>query len=633
MFNEAPPQNRPGSASPESEYEARLAQRRRAFDELSRRDAWLAAARLVVFGAAGVVALLAWRAPLSWWWIAAPTAAFLVLVVWHDRVIRARERAAAAVVFYEHGLARINDRWVGRGAPGDEFLDERHPYANDLDLFGAASVFQLLCGARTRAGEATLAAWLKHAADPPEIAARQLAVRELSPALDLREDLAVSGERIRDQVDQPLLVRWAQAPPGLSARTRIAAGLVTTATLATAAGAAFLGDTTPFLVMLGVQAGFALPLERRVRTILHGADGPARSLTALSPTLQRLERESFAAPRLTALRQRIEERGGTASQAVGHLNRLVEMHDWQHNVVFALIGLVLMWGTHVAGAIEAWRREHGPHVATWLETVGEFEALSSLSAYAYEHPADPYPAVAATDTPACFDGVGLGHPLVPAARMVRNDVHLEGATRLLLVSGSNMSGKSTLLRTVGINSVLAQMGAPVRATALTLSPLRVGATLRIQDSLQEGRSRFYAEITRVRELADLARGHVPVMFLLDELFHGTNSHDRLAGATGVLRSFLERGAIGLVTTHDLALTAMADQLGQTAANVHFEDWFDGGEIRFDYLMKSGPVTRSNALALMRAVGLEVEDTGDGQGPRPNAQEGMEFPKHITTLRG
>jgi DNA mismatch repair ATPase MutS len=284
---------------------------------------------------------------------------------------------------------------------------------------------------------------------------------------------------------------------------------------------------------------------------------------------------------------------------------LVEMHDWQHNVLFAPIGLVLMWGTHVAAAIEAWRREHGPHVATWLETVGEFEALSSLSAYAYEHPADPYPALAATVTPACFDGLGLGHPLVPAARMVRNDVRLEGATRLLLVSGSNMSGKSTLLRTVGINSVLAQMGAPVRATALTLSPLRVGATLRIQDSLQEGRSRFYAEITRVRELADLSREPVPLMFLLDELFHGTNSHDRLAGATGVLRSFLERGAIGLVTTHDLARTAMADQLGQTAANVHFEDWFDGGEIRFDYLMKPGPVTRSNALALLRAVGLEV----------------------------
>ena len=191
--------------------------------------------------------------------------------------------------------------------------------------------------------------------------------------------------------------------------------------------------------------------------------------------------------------------------------------------------------------------------------------------------------------------------------MVRNDVRLGAPTRVLIVSGSNMSGKSTLLRTVGINAVLAQMGAPVRATSLRLSPLRVGATLRVQDSLREGRSRFYAEITRVRELADIARGPVPLLFLLDELFHGTNSHDRLAGATGVLRDLIAQGAIGLVTTHDMALAAMADSLDGAAANVHFEDWFDGGEMRFDYRMKPGPVTRSNALALMRAVGLDVRD--------------------------
>jgi DNA mismatch repair ATPase MutS len=168
-----------------------------------------------------------------------------------------------------------------------------------------------------------------------------------------------------------------------------------------------------------------------------------------------------------------------------------------------------------------------------------------------------------------------------------------------------MSGKSTLLRSVGINAVLALAGAPVRARSLRLTPLAVGGTLRIQDSLLEGRSRFYAEITRIRELADIAAGPVPLLFLLDELFHGTNSHDRLVGAAGVLRSLLGHGAVGLVTTHDLALTAVADQLSPSAANVHFQDWFEGNEIRFDYLMKPGPVTRSNAVALMRAVGLDV----------------------------
>jgi DNA mismatch repair ATPase MutS len=190
--------------------------------------------------------------------------------------------------------------------------------------------------------------------------------------------------------------------------------------------------------------------------------------------------------------------------------------------------------------------------------------------------------------------------------MVQNDVGFDGCS-LILVSGSNMSGKSTLLRTVGVNAVLALAGAPVRASSLRISPLDIGATLRIQDSLQEGRSRFYAEITRVHRIVDMARGERPVLFLLDELFHGTNSHDRLAGASGVLRGLVELGAIGLVTTHDLALTAVADRLAPRARNVHFEDRFEGGEMVFDYLMKPGPVTRSNALALMRAVGLEVDD--------------------------
>jgi DNA mismatch repair ATPase MutS len=248
-----------------------------------------------------------------------------------------------------------------------------------------------------------------------------------------------------------------------------------------------------------------------------------------------------------------------------------------------------------------------------VAAAGELEALLSLSAYCYEHPDDPFPEIVVeADTKhdgrprAAFDGTSLGHPLLPAARMVRNDVRLSGDTRLLVVSGSNMSGKSTLLRTVGINAVLALSGAPVRAASLRLSPLAIGATLRIQDSLQEGRSRFYAEITRIKLLAQMASDARPLLFLLDELLHGTNSHDRLVGAQGVLQSLIARGAIGLVTTHDLALTEIARELAPTVVNTHFDDWFEGGEIRFDYRVKPGPVTRSNALALMRAVGLDVD---------------------------
>jgi len=252
----------------------------------------------------------------------------------------------------------------------------------------------------------------------------------------------------------------------------------------------------------------------------------------------------------------------------------------------------------------------GPRVRTWVDAIAEFESLGSLAGYRYEHEEDPFPQIASngarSELVPLFEAVQLGHPLMPRATAVRNDVRLDDRVRLIVVSGSNMSGKSTLLRTVGTNAVLALAGGPVRAVSLRLSPLTVGATLRIQDSLLEGRSRFYAEITRIRRLVHLADGPLPLLFLLDELFHGTNSHDRLSGAQGVLRSLLNRRAIGLVTTHDLALTAIAAELEPHAVNVHFQDWFDEGEMKFDYCMRPGPVTRSNALALMRAVGLEVE---------------------------
>ena len=599
-------------SDPAAEYRIRLDRSRDAFELCSRKDARLAAARLAVFAATAVVAVLVWRSDAAAWWLAGPATAFLALVVWHDRVLKARDRAAAAMAFYDHGLARIEDRWAGLGSTGEIFHDTRHPYEADLDLFGPGSLFELLSIARTQAGQATLARWLTTAADPDEIVARQQALQELTQALDLREHVAASTASAGQQVEPALLLAWAMARRVVNPRGRSVAAAISAGTLTAALWLANTGSVTPLLFMLGVQSAFALPLERRLRGVLHGADGPARSLTALAPTLARLERETFTAPRLRAVLQRIEGRGVPASAAVRRLARLVEMHDWQHNVIFAPVALFLLWGTHLAFAIEAWRREHGTAVEAWLESVGEFEALSSLSAYAFEHPADPYPAIVAAEPAgepplALFDAAGLGHPLLPASQTVRNDVRLEMPTRVLVVSGSNMSGKSTLLRTVGVSVVMAQMGAPVRAASLRLSPLRAGATLRVQDSLQQGRSRFYAEITRVRELADIARGNVPLLFLLDELFHGTNSHDRLAGATGVLGDLIANGAIGLITTHDMALAAMAESLGGAAVNVHFEDWFEGGEIRFDYRLKPGPVTRSNALALMRAVGLDVTE--------------------------
>jgi len=594
------------SGSPASAYRDRLHARQSTLARWTAIDARVSYVRLVTFFAAVGLAILGWWNVVTWWLLLAPVVLFVVLVVYHDRVLRARHAAGRAIGFYERGLARIEDRWIGGGEPGDRFRDDHHLYANDLDLFGRGSLFELLSIARTRRGEDTLAGWLTTPGTARDVRERQEAITELTPALDLREALSIVGAEVRASIDRDALVAWAEGPAILAPRSRrIIPIVLTAATVATIVSYAVTGNATPLQIAILVQSLAAWAMRDRIDHALHAADGPARDLDVLAQLMTRLERERFSSRRLAELRNHLETTGKPASSRIRSLHRLMEMHDWQHNLVFMPVALVLLWGTHLAWAVETWRQRHGGQVRQWLDTVGELEALSSLSAYRFEHPDDPFPEIVESER-AAFDGQELGHPLLPSARMVRNDVQLAGDTRLLVVSGSNMSGKSTLLRTVGINAVLALAGAPVRASALRLTPLSVGATLRIQDSLQEGRSRFYAEITRIRELADTARGPLPLLFLLDELFHGTNSHDRLVGASGVLRALLESGAIGLITTHDLALTAVADDLAPRAVNVHFEDWFDGTELQFDYRMKPGPVTRSNAIALMRAVGLQVD---------------------------
>ncbi|HWN82234.1 MAG TPA: hypothetical protein VNM87_09080, partial [Candidatus Udaeobacter sp.] len=269
------------------------------------------------------------------------------------------------------------------------------------------------------------------------------------------------------------------------------------------------------------------------------------------------------------------------------------------------LAFILVWPVQVALAIEAWRAQHGRLIGGWLAATGEIEALAAFATYAYENPADTLPELVPAAGGARFDAHRFGHPLIPAARLVRNDLRLDSSLRFIVVSGSNMSGKSTLLRAVGLNAVMALAGAPVRAERLVLTPLAIGASLSRHDSLRDGVSHFYAEVQHLARLDRLAQGPTPLLFLLDELLHGTNSHDRRAGGEAVIRHFLARGAIGLVTTHDLALTEVITTAGAPGANAHFADQVADGRMVFDYQMRPGIVERGNAIALMRAVGLEV----------------------------
>ena len=588
------------------EYTRRHQLRGAAAARLQTLDRRLSNARLAVFTGGVVQGFLTFGTRhLDGVWLLPTVGVFVALLIAHDRVIQAKRRAERAAAFYEGGLARLEGRWAGTGNARRRDDANSHPYAEDLDLFGEGSLFELLCRARTPAGEEKLATWLLAPADPPTIRARQQAIEELRQRLDLREDLHLLGDDVRSQLDPAALIEWgAGAGHPVSALPRLAAVAMTSVSLGAAAAAIFTpAGIIPLLFAWGLQVAVAFSMRRRVRVGIRSASRATRDLSLLSGLLGRLESEPFSSPRLRELSAALESEGHPPSRRIAQLQRLADLLDARQNQFFAPIGALLLWGTHFGLAVENWRAHHGPHLEHWVDAAAEIEALCSLAAYAYEWSDDPFPEI--VEGEAVFDGEDLGHPLLPAATCVRNGVQLGSEPRAYMVSGSNMSGKSTLLRTVGVATVMALAGAPVRAASLRISCLAVGASIHIVDSLQTGTSHFYAEIKRIRQVMDLTEGSLPVLFLLDEVLHGTNSHDRRIGAEAVLRSLLERGAIGLITTHDLALARTADELAPATRNVHFQDELEDGKMRFDYRLWPGVVTRSNALELMRAVGLEV----------------------------
>lgn len=599
---------------PLSVYRARIHAFGADVARFARWDGALGWARLAVFLAAIAALAFAVKRGASPAWPVAAVAAFVLLVLFHARVVRLRDRSAAAAALNQAGVDRIEDRWAGKGDDGERFRAAAadHLYAEDMDLFGKGGLFELLSVARTPIGQSTLAGWLQAGAAPAVVRARQDAVAELADMVDWRQDFSLAAPTLADEVRDEALLAWAQRPPTGLPRAlgpwRIALAVASAATVV--AIALFVSGVAPaWAIVPPFLAGTAMSVRLRgaVAQVLQGIDRRADELRALAGLMARVERQSFQSDAMRALARALETSGVPPSRRIAGLRRLVDLVENRRNQLAGILMGTVQATAQLALAIEAWRRRFGDAVGKWMSAVGEVEALSSLATLRFEHPELPFPTIIDDPTPdgPRFEAEAMGHPLIPAARRVCNDLRLGGARRLVLVSGSNMSGKSTLLRTVGVNVVLALCGAPVFARRLTLTPVTLGATLRINDSLQDGKSRFYAELVRLRQIVDRAGQEPQLLYLLDEILHGTNSHDRRAGAEALIRGLIQRGAVGLVTTHDLALAAMAEELGARAANIHFEDDLRDGKMTFDYRIKEGVVRKSNALELMRAVGLNV----------------------------
>jgi MutS domain V len=596
-------------AEPKAEYGVRLEKFLKKVAEKDRVHLRVGNAKLAVV-AAGLALLwiVSGKRLITPYWLLAPVAAYFLLTILHARVLRAKERANTAAEFYRKGIARIEDRWAGTGQTGERFRDANHVYAEDLDLFGRGCLFELLSTARLPMGERQLANWLSEGSELAAILERQKLIDELRGKLALREDLAVTGEDLRARLNPETLVEWSERESILPGGA-VWRGVMAVLALCAVAGIVYwfeMGMLWPLLSVMAVEAVVLVWLRRKAHTVIEGVDSNGEGLLLFSEILERLERETFAAARLQALATELKDGKEPASAAIRRFARIVNWIDASDGVMAKMSELPFLYSVQVGMAAEAWRRRWGRKMRRWAELTGEMEALLSLAAYSYEHPADPFPEFVKSENGiGFFDGAELGHPLLAAEKCVRNSVRLDAATRVLLVSGSNMSGKSTFLRVVGINTVLAMAGAPICGARLRLTPLRIGTRIRSTDSLQEGRSSFFTEILHIRKVFEGAGGPVPIVFLFDELLEGTNSKDRKIGAEGLLQGLLKRRAIGIVTTHDLALTEIAAAVGNVLRNMHFEDQVADGKMKFDYKLRDGVVEKSNALELMRLIGLET----------------------------
>ncbi|MRG94213.1 MutS family DNA mismatch repair protein [Polyangium spumosum] len=588
-------------------------------DELARRSARLSGLRgllfLVALGSLGY-GFFRSLPMIGWVLVALGWAVFIAVVAVHGSLVNRETEVQARLGIVDRALARLAGT-LPDALPSGPATDPRHPYAIDLDVFGSASVFRLLDETRTAPGTEALARWLAERASPAEIAARQGAVRELAGLTAFREDLATIGAAAgtRGRATAPL-VAWAEAEPvlrdGLSRTLVRAAFVLVPLTVGLFALSHGLGNALPPLLGRAYLAPFALQivvlflLSAKIQPALAQAASKEAPFGRYRDLFARIEAEELRAPRLVELRAALlgGSDGPSASRELASFERVLGFVELRHSgLVHLLANVLLLWDVFCMAALERFRLRAGRHVRGWFSALGDLEALASLGAFAYEHPDFAFPVV--EEGPPRFVAERLGHPLIPGKTRRVNDLVIDGPGSGILVTGSNMSGKSTWLRSMGLAAVLAQAGAPVCARKLQMTPLSVRTSMRISDSLEQGVSHFYAELEKLKSVVDAADRGEPVFFLLDEVLHGTNSRERHIGARAVVVHLLDKGAIGAVTSHDLALADLEAQTGGRVTNVHFQEHVEEGKMTFDYVLRPGVVSTTNALRLMRLVGIKV----------------------------
>jgi MutS domain V/MutS domain III len=578
---------------------------------LDKRSARIANLRTIVFLGGFALLMLVTFATLpraALWGVVFSAAIFVALVVWHSRVIHDETLARTFVMLNQRGIARIEGGWHQFDSRGIAHATPEHLFAFDLDVVGQGSLFQRIDETGTALGERQLAQWLLFPVhDIAQLVARQQAVKTLTPAIDFRQQLVAEAKLAKKaKADPSRFIAWAEADSflGRVALSFPVAHLMVPLTVTLGLLSAF--DVVPssfFAIPFFLQIGLVLltrnAMARFYQALLLGDEG----LIHFEDTFSALDAARFEDPTLQLLQRGLATDGPSVSQRLKSLTFLLNIAALRQSAqLHPFVNALLLWDIHVLFRIERWRKKEGARVRQWFEALAQFEALSALATFAFEQPEATFPQLS-LDAPR-FEARALTHPLLEGA--VANDVILNRAGATLIITGSNMSGKTTLMRTIGLNTVMALAGMPVCAKSMTLSPLAVVTCMRLKDSLERGVSYFYAEVQRTQALLQHAVSHPgSTLFLIDEMFMGTNTRERQLASKHVLRRLIDSGAIGALTTHDLALCDLANERPGVVSNVHFRDSIINGEMTFDYQLHEGIVQTTNALEVLRRAGIDV----------------------------
>jgi len=534
-------------------------------------------------------------------------ALYAFFAVRHDAVFRREAHQTALVRLNQRGIDRLTGAWQRFLDTGDRFLDPEHLYAGDLNIFGQASLFQLMNETGTQLGEAALAAWLRAPSEIPVLLERQASVRELTTLTEFRQELVARAHgAARDKADPALFIRWAEQGVALGSIrwARPLAWILPLATLALYL-AGRLGWVRDSLWWAGLGALILVavatrkPLEAAYEAVAAGEIGVNR----FDEVFAAIESQLFGDADLNRISAALG--AAKASQHLREFRRIFSFIEVrQSGLMHALVQFLTLWDVHWTFRLEKWRQRHGQSVGSWFERLGELEALCALATFAHDHPQYAYPEFASQGPR--FIARQLGHPLL--AHAVANDVSLPGSAHALLITGSNMSGKSTLLRSIGINAVLALAGSPTCAESLEMSRLQVLTSIRVKDSLERGISYFYAEVQRLKAVLETARqAKGNALFLLDEIFLGTNSEERAIASRGILVMLLRTGACGAVSTHDVSLARLGQEANLQIHNVHFRESILDGRMSFDYRLREGVLESGNALRVLKEAGITLPD--------------------------